>query len=107
MTTRNRLSDEQIDELWQSYRYGRDDGAEEDLTLWDIADVYRMGYETLRTMPSLLAELRTRRTADLTPDEVEAIEWVRHQCKRAEHGHPTHKTKTALAVLDKLIGGAR
>lgn len=44
-----------------------------------------------------------RRQADLTSEEREALEWVRHQCKRAEHGHPTYKTKTALAVLDRLL----
>jgi hypothetical protein len=53
-----RLTDKALAELWSSYQYGRDDGEPEDLTLWDIADVYRMGYETLDVMPLLLAEIR-------------------------------------------------
>lgn len=82
------------------------------LTDEEIADLLgdnelRQGdaYMTAHEARSLLTELRERRAADLTDEDREALEWVRHQCKLAEHGHPTRKTKLALSVLSKLTAG--
>lgn len=62
-----------------------------------------------RHMPSMLAEIRSRRAADLTADEVEALGWLQVQARaiqydRVKAGSDCFPNPArALAVLDKLL----
>lgn len=51
-----------------------------------------------------LDELRERRAADLSEHEREALAWVRAQV-RLDLAHGETWTETALAALDRILGG--
>ena len=62
-------------------------------------------------MPALLAEIRERRAADLSAEDVEALRWLRSEVSmiRFQHsamGLPSGSADRALAALSRLLGDA-
>lgn len=61
-------------------------------------------------LTALLAELRDRRAADLTDEDMEALldarQCILHHCKRVStNGDKWHRA--AIAALSKILGGVR
>ncbi len=88
----SRLTDEELDKLAAECA---DDG---NGFTWAAGRGF--AYSELRP---LVTELRERRHADLTAQDLEALRWMRAQAQRADAGAPTVNTQRALAVLDKLL----
>ncbi len=82
----------------------------ERLTDEELAEIGRTRFQTHMGDPPasvlvrrMMAELRERRAADLTPDEVEALRWAR-VCVAQDMQFPMDRHQRALAILDRLTG---
>jgi hypothetical protein len=77
--------------------------------LCDQRETFALGRSSAAEMRVMAAELRERRAQDLTPDEVEALEWlVRHlRVSQMEGVPPRGAKRDALATLDRLLGGRK
>ena len=61
-------------------------------------------------LTAAVAELKERRAADLTSEDVEVLRWLYTQAHaigydRAKRGREDLHTRRALAVLDRLLNG--
>lgn len=85
------------------------DTAIENLDAWLLSDCSRrMTVPVRKAFGDLLRELRARRAADLTAEERQSLVihagWLRNCGK---FGQLSADERSALAVLDKLLGGAK
>ncbi len=87
----SRLTDQELEKLERLNRERINDTM--------VSSSYTSAWEVLQ----LATEMRERRQADLTAQDLEALRWMRAQAQRADAGAPTVNTQRALAVLDKLL----
>jgi hypothetical protein len=88
------------------------DGRLAGLSIIKTMSAAHVDHETLKEVRAMATELRERRAADLTSDEVEALKWLHevattlNRFGSGQSNKGDERTATALEVLERLTKGS-